>query len=249
MHILALRSLPIVTPDLLKAVGDALGVIAYEARARLSVPQAPVVLASLADGSAARAMGKALSAAGLDVFTLDMDQVSSHRFFARRVHLGDDARFTDRAGMEYTVPWSQLRLILRVTGVSFGEAVETQTGRTLAAGRAIMTGGLMMTKKTTTTTTRKTTDYKPFLYLRADDSAPIIIREEDALFDGPGVPSQPTRQATFLYILERLRAAAPQAVYDDRLMRQPDQARLLGRALAPETHLDVALAVLARALG
>lgn len=248
VHILVLRSLPPLTPDLLKAVGTALGVIAYEARARMSVPQAPVILASLADGAAAIAMGKALSEAGLDVFSMDTDRLSHHQFVARHVHLGDEALFTNRAGMEYAVPWSHLRLILRVTGVETGEAVEVQSGRKLAAGRALLTGGLMMTKKTTRTTTRATTSYTSFLYLRADGDAPIIIRETDVLFDGPGTPAQPTRQAAFQHILQRLREAAPQAVFDDRLMRQAGQVRLLGRSLAPETHLNVALAVLAHAL-
>lgn len=240
--------LPPLTPDLLKAVADALGVIAYEARARLALPEAPVILASLADAAAAADMRAAVSQAGLDVFTLDMACAPTHRFVARRVHLGDEARFTDRAGMEYAVPWSQLRLILRVTGIVIGEATEVQTGRKLAAGRALMTGGLMMTKKTTRTTTRATQDYQPFLYVEADGAAPIIIREAEVLFDGPGTPAQPTRQAAFMHILQRLRAAAPQAVFDDRLMRKAAQARLLGRALSPEAHLDVAIAVLARAL-
>jgi hypothetical protein len=193
-------------------------------------------------------MEQALSAAGLDVFALDAGRVPTYQFIARHVHLGDEAVFTDRAGLSYAVPWSEIRQIFRVTGVSTGTATDVQTGRKLAAGRALITGGLMMTKKTSRTTTRATQEYAPFLYIRAAGDAPIVIREAEVIFDGPGIPAQPTRQAAFLHILERLRSGAPQAVFDDRLMRRAGQTRLLGRSLSPERHLNLALAVLAHAL-
>ncbi|MCA9527328.1 MAG: hypothetical protein KC549_13650, partial [Myxococcales bacterium] len=193
------------------------------------------------------ALRRALAAGGFDPCVVDMAAVP-RPVVARRVELGTMARFTTRAGEVHAVPWSEVRLLLRATGIVVGEETESHTTRGFSASRALISGGLLLTKKTTHTTTRSTEEWSSHLIVHRDFGPPLSVPEAEVLFDGPGQPVQPTRQATFAFIIERLRAAAPQATYDDRLQRRAGLLQLLGRTLPPETHLDVALAVLAAGL-
>jgi hypothetical protein len=57
-----------------------------------------------------------------------------------------------------------------------------------------------------------------------------------------------TRDLNFAQLKKELRRLAPQAVYDDRLLKRAALIRLLGPTLSPETDLDLAFEVLARSL-
>ncbi|MEZ4467466.1 MAG: hypothetical protein R3F43_24240 [bacterium] len=206
-----------------------------------------MVVASFGDAGEAEALRLVLQKAGFSALVVD-STAGPPPVAARRVELGSMARFTTRAGEVHAVPWGEVRLLLRATGIAVGEETETQTSRSFSAGRALLTGGLLLTKKTTTTTTTSTEAWSSLLVVYPAHGPPIAVSESEVLYDGPGQPTQPTRQATFTHIVERLRAAAPRAVYDDRLMRRAGQLQLLGRTLQPEAHLDVALAVLAASL-
>jgi len=247
MYAIALRSLPPADPPQVQALAGALGTTAYEARARLMVPGGgPAVVARVPDGAAASALATRLRAAGFVPLVVDTATMSTAatRFATRR--LGWDARMllvTDRAGHERQVAWGDIRLIVRATGIHTGEVTETQTQRKFSAGRAMLTGGLMLTKKQTTSTTHATEDWQAFMVVYPSAGSPIEIQELETLYEGPDAPPQPTRQATFMHILQHLRTACPQAAYHDALMRRAGQLQLLGPTLAPEQYLDVALAL------
>ncbi len=56
---------------------------------------------------------------------------------------------------------------------------------------------------------------------------------------------QQSRALNLQLLLTELRRLAPQARYDDRLMRRAAQAQLLGPGLSPEEHLGIASGLLA----
>ena len=67
-------------------------------------------------------------------------------------------------------------------------------------------------------------------------------------YDGLHLERRPTAAGNFARLVERVREAAPQAGYDDRLNTRAGQLHLLGERLTPEAHLEIATLLLARTL-
>lgn len=248
MYVVVLRSLPPPEPATVQALATALGVLPYEARGKLLVQGGgPTVVAKLADGGRAQALAQALTRVGFAPLVVAGDEAHEPMFEARRLSFEQGGfQVEDRGGERRAIDAGAVRLVLRATGISSGVATETQTRRSFSAGRALLTGGLMLTKKQTTTTTHATEAWVGQVVVHSLVGSPVRI-EEGVLLEGEG-PTQPTRQAAFVYIIEQLRARCPQATYDDRLMRRAGQLQLLGAGLPPEEHLELALAILAAAL-
>ncbi len=67
-------------------------------------------------------------------------------------------------------------------------------------------------------------------------------------FDGLGSAMQLTRDLNFAYLKRELQRLAPQARYDDRLLKRAAMIRLIGPTLSPEADHDLAFEVLSRSL-
>jgi hypothetical protein len=67
-------------------------------------------------------------------------------------------------------------------------------------------------------------------------------------YDGLGDAMQVSRDLNFGYLKNALRRLAPQATYNDRLLKRAALVKVLGPALSPEADLDLAFEILARSL-
>jgi hypothetical protein len=76
----------------------------------------------------------------------------------------------------------------------------------------------------------------------------VIFNRAAMNYDGLGAAMKLTRALNFSHLTNELRRLAPQACYDDRLLKRAGLVRLLGPALSPETDLDLAFEILARSL-
>jgi hypothetical protein len=138
-----------------------------------------------------------------------------------------------------------VRLLLRATGIFSETTTTTVESRQFSAGRALVSGGLVLTKGKTTTTKETEEAWEGWLVVYPHAGPAIVFREAGTLWDGLGAALQPTRLANFTQLCTLLRARCPAAPFDDRLMRRAGQVQLLGPGFAPESSLDLALAVLA----
>jgi hypothetical protein len=89
---------------------------------------------------------------------------------------------------------------------------------------------------------------EPFLEVWSGESPVLVLRETALQYDGLHLERQPTAAANFSWLVNRLRGDVPEAVYDERLNTRAGQLRVLGDVLAPETHLEIATALVARTL-
>jgi hypothetical protein len=232
-----------------RALAGALELTPVEARGRLAVPQGgPAIVGRRADPAAAADLVARLNAAGFKAFALDADRVETdaRRTAARRFSLGaTELQVETRAGETRALPYADVRLLLRATGIFSETTTTTVESRQFSAGRALVSGGLVLTKGKTTTTKETEEAWEGWLVVYPHDGPAIVFREAGTLWDGLGAALQPTRLANFTQLCTLLRARCPAAPYDDRLMRRAGQVQLLGPGFAPESSLDLALAVLA----
>ena len=85
-----------------------------------------------------------------------------------------------------------------------------------------------------------------FLQLYSAGRKPVIFHASGLNYQPLGADLQPSTVANFARLIEKLRQAAPQARYDERLANRPGRARVLGPL--KERHLDIAVSLLARVL-
>jgi hypothetical protein len=230
-----------------------LGRTLLEARGRVSEPAGgPAVLATFADGSAAAGYAEELRSRGFDVLVLPEQAVETEesRFVVRSFELGSDV-LVARSRKEGTVevPWRDVRLLLRGMVRAEHRQVRTEERRKLSLGRAVLTGGLMVTKAVKVSKHETLIEKHGFLHLYTTSDRPLVFRESELNYAGLGPGLHPTAAANFHRLATALRQASRHAVYDERLATLPGQARLLGPSLPPETYLDFAVSLLARALG
>jgi hypothetical protein len=155
---------------------------------------------------------------------------------------GDPAHFelSPRAGEPMRLPYDRIDLLVRGVRVHSSTQTVTESKRKLDLGRAVLTQGLMITKVEKREVTTKTESPEHFLLVYAGESVGALY-EEEVVFQSLGKDLQPARTANMGFITEKLRRLAPQARYDDRLLR-------LGRRPLPfDGHpVDVVAEILRR---
>ena len=107
--------------------------------------------------------------------------------------------------------------------------VDTETHvreKKFSVSRAIMTSGLSMTKTVSTDSHGATEEREAVLYVfRRSGSTPWILRENGTDWTGLGRPPAPTRAENFRLATDALRAVAPEAAFDDRLVTRKARER------------------------
>jgi hypothetical protein len=197
-----------------------------EARMRLA-PEPPALLARVPAEDAGRVVTELLRA-GLPALALDEDVPSdSDRFQVRSFAFEPGAgHFTSRTGEPLAVPWDDVRLVLRGVRASRTTTEHTETRRTLAPGRAVLTGGLALTKKTTSTVRNVQEDFEQLFLLHTGAGSRLILAEQALELSGLGPLLQPARTANLGVLAQELWRHTPGAFHDDRLLR-------LGRRALP----------------
>lgn len=202
------------------------GMSAAEARMRLA-PEPPALLARLPEDLAAGVV-IALVQAGLPALAID-ERVPSDadRFQVRSfVFESAGARLTARDGEVLTLPWEEVRLVLRGVRTERTTSEHTETATRLALGRAVLTGGLVMTKKTTSTVRGSEENSEQFVLVHGRAGQRVMLAENALEFSGLGALLQPARTANMGVLVQELWRRTPQAFHDDRLVR-------LGRRTLP----------------
>jgi len=252
MFVIAIDNLQENREYLARSLASALGVSLFDALVRLRVPgRGPLVVSSRRDEAAAREISDKLEAAGFRTYTVNEDEIESDekRAVVHKVRLGEGT-FEIETKMGKTVKTEYQLVYGIIRGIRIAQTIKTETTkeRKLAAGRALMTGGLVVTRTTQTTLDLTAEERVGFFQLYVAGRQPVLFLEPALIFDSTGLALQRTRTANFSYLLSEMKRRCIATVYDERLVNKAAQYQLLGPMFDPLRHLDLALTVLARSL-
>jgi hypothetical protein len=232
-------------------LAEALDKTAYEVRARLSDPEGgPAVVARYGEIEPAWACAGRLRANGISPILLTEEdlETDARRFLVRGFELGGQGiTATSRRGDTTQIAYQDLDLFLRGVRVDERTELKTTEQRKFSLSRAVMTQGLMMTKTVRQTDKVASVEREEFFHLYADGRPPLVFRSGALDYRSFGAALQPSVQANFTHLVERMRQAFPNARYSERLANRQSRARILGPGLT-DSHLDVAISLLARVL-
>jgi hypothetical protein len=235
---------------LVQALAAALGITAYEARPRM-LGNGPAVVASFADPERAFALAGKLKQSGFATLVFDATEVRARagQFVVRRFEFKKWAlRIESGDGQQAEILYDDVDLLLPCTSVVGSTETKTVTERKLSLGKTILSGGLPMTTKVERQEEVSTEERTKLLHLYAGKRPPVIFSQSGMTFDGLGDAMQVSRELNFAHLTSELRRLCPGAVYDERLLNQAGQARLLGPGLNSETNLNLAVEILALTL-
>jgi hypothetical protein len=234
MHIVAISGLATAIDAAAAALARALGTLPYDERRKLA-PGLPAVVLTTADAARAEALAATLRAAGHQVIACASEAVvpSSGMISLKRFALDDDALV---AGNE-RLPWGDVAVLVRAVERRRVETTTTVKEKKTDLVRAVVTGGLVRSKTTTRTETVRSDESEPVLYLfRGSGQTPWILREQGTRYEALGARLQPTAAPNFVTTVAELRARAPRARYDERLVARrgtsPEELDLLAHLVA-----------------
>jgi len=215
-----------------KALAADLGSIAYEERLKLAAGFPAVVLATT-DADAAQALLEKLRARKHRAQLCRSSDVvaESAMVSLRNFKLGAD---TLDSGDDQ-LPWADVSALIRARHVRREEVSQVVKEKKFNLGRAVMTGGLVTRKTEKRQVVTRTEDVEQVLYVfRASGGTPWILREHGTNYSGLGASLAPTATRNFAVAVEQFRARAPQARFDDTLLKRPavDEADLYAHLLA-----------------
>lgn len=252
MVIVAIREPRCRAADPARALAEALGVTALEARGRLHGEGARVVALAQNEAKASAATG-ALAARGFEAFMLgaaerQQDQRETRSVEAFAFHPQSFEARTRRDGA-LGVPYHAISLLVLGVRVERTTHTEAEAHRAVSLGRALATGGLVFTRRVETETTRTEEQRTRFLRVFSMGRPPLDLADDGVEFLSFGDAMEPTRAANFALLVRMLRERAGNAAFDDRLATTAGQRQVLSERLPAEKHLEAAVSVLARARG
>ncbi len=151
-------------------------------------------------------------------------------------------------GTSLAAPYAGIDLALRGVRIVTRQPAVPATTRRFSLARAALSGGLLLTKAVRAARQPVSEEREGFLHLYGQGLPPLVWRETEVDYRSLGGALQPSRHANFAHLVGELRRRCPRATWDERLATRAGQAQLLGAALSPGEHLDVAISVLAGAL-
>jgi hypothetical protein len=196
-----------------------------QAEARMRVAPEPPALLALLDDAKADEVAAQLRKRGLAAISVAA-RSSGPKLIVRSFSFEEhELTLRPREGEALALRYDQLAMILRAQSAHRSDTTSTQTARQFSMARGLATGGLSMSKKVTTTTRsqEETVEQSLLIYSREGKSA--ALSEIGLDLTGLG-KLQPSRAANMAELASRIRARAPQAFYDERLLR-------LGRRALP----------------
>jgi hypothetical protein len=252
MYIVAIDDLGEDREGIARKISEALGTIFYDALVRVRVPgKGPLIVAAYAEKNIAQEKMEKLRAAGFRTLVLGQDDVETdgQSTIVRKFFFGDsELEIEARTGDAVRIEFGLIDTIIRGTRIVQTTETETVKEKKFAAGRAILTSGLMTTKSVNITQQGRTDVREGFVNLYSGNRRPLVFIESALLYDSLGPALRPTRAANFAFVLDELKRRCTAAVYDDRLLSKAGQARLLGPMFEPESYLDIAISLLSRSL-
>jgi hypothetical protein len=193
-----------------------------------------------------------LSGAGVPALVIDSAAVRSCNtpLRARRfVFEADTLRVELLAGTICHIGYDSIELLLVVSsGSGLMQTTAKLTERKFSLGRTLLAGGVPITRTVTHEETVLGGDCDESLWLYSSKHQTLRFDRNMLNFDGFGAAMQLTRGLNFSQLKQELRRRAPQAGYDERLLKRAALVRILGPALNPEADLDLACEILALSL-
>jgi hypothetical protein len=222
VHVVALVELTGPAETEAAALAADLGTTAYEERLKLAAGLPAIVLTS-AEPERARALAQKLRARGQGVICCDASEaVAAGAMVAmRRFAFESDAvTLPDVADASRgRLPFADILALFRAMHTTQTETRTETTKKAFSAGRAVLTGGLMMSKSVATESKSQATERDQVLYVfRRSGETPWLLRERGTQYTGLGAQLGPASAQNFMTMIARLRASAPDAAYDERLL-------------------------------
>lgn len=202
-----------------KALAADLASTPYETRMKLAAGLPAIVLTTTDRAAAQSLLGK-LRARGHRAVACAASSVvpAAKMTMLRRFTLDGDGIDNGEAQL----PWSEISVLVQARHRKVSETVETVKEKKVDIGRAIATGGLIMRKTEKREVVTRTEDSEQVLYLfRADGETPWLLREHSTNYAGLGSVLEPTASRNFAIAVQTFRGRAPQARFDDSLLRRP----------------------------
>jgi hypothetical protein len=253
MHLVVVHGWQKDEAEVAKIIAETCGILVFEARQKIA-GGGPMVLTSFADPARADALTAKLSQAGVPALVVDSEAVRNREqpFPVSRLVLGPQSlQIESFSGESRDIDYGAIELLLVATGIA-GQTQTTSTvsERKFSLGKTMLSGGVPMTKKVTTevSVTEEERGEILWLYVRGDDpqGRTAMIFDRAALsYDGLGDAMQLTRDLNFNYLKTELQRLAPQASYDERMIKRAGLVRVLGPILSPEIDLDLAFEIMA----
>lgn len=216
MELVALLKPPRDPAAAANAMVAATGCAPAEARMRLS-PEPPALLARLAHDAAA-ALVEALRRAGASVIAVDEARVGESRLIVRGFELRPaSVVFTTRAGEVEELGGEEILAILRGSSSVREQSEHVEKQVKFSPVKAALGVGLTSTHKRTVRGASEETEQSIFVFAR--DGRAALLRETAIEFTGLGKAMGPARTANMAALGQALRKLAPQAFYDERLLR------------------------------
>jgi hypothetical protein len=203
----------------LDKLASEIGTTAYELRLLLN-GGLPAIVQITTDKEYAQSVAATIARHKYVPVVLDRTRViPSHRMaMFRNFDLGK-TRLTIDSSTNESCLYEDISVLIRATHRNVREGVEHINERTFRPVMALVTGGIVMSKKTTKEVTTTTATRENVLYLfRRGEEHPWILRERIASFVGLGNAMGPSSFQNFTTTVSRLRALAPNAAYDERLV-------------------------------
>jgi hypothetical protein len=236
MQIVAITGLATAADAAAAALARALGTLPYDERRKLAAGLPAVVLTS-ADPARADALAATLRALGHRVIACASESVvsSSEMVSLKRFALDEDALVATDRGER--LPWGDVAVLVRAVERRRVETTTLVKEKKTDLVRAVVTGGLVRSKTTTRAETARSDESEPVLYLfRGSGATPWILREQGTHYEALGARLSPTAAPNFLATVAELRARAPQARWDERLVARrvpsPEELDLLAHLVA-----------------
>lgn len=249
MHLVAIRPRPgDEAPERIAALCEGSGLPPYEARTRVRVLRDwPGVLLSTGDLPRAIEIEAHLKKLGFEAWTMP-GHVRARRLVARRFEVrGGTIHAQDDDGNQAVVTPSVARLMLEATdfGVDVDQVLEHEAGAGSVgamAARALL--GLPNRPSVARVVQRARERRERFVRLFSAGVVAVEFRASSLQYAALPMNVAPTRVENFARALQMLREALTDVRHDDRLVARSAQTRILGPALAPQRHLETAIALL-----
>ncbi len=218
MKLVALAVAPKDPSPAIKFLCDTAGYAPAEARMRLA-GEPPLVLARLEDGPA-DGLCASLRKVGLAALAVPARPPGDgDRLVARSLRFTPESvYFSPRMGAELEVPYYAITALLRGLHVSREQGVRTETERKFSLGKAIITQGFSMTTTEKKEVKFETESADQFLYVYGGPQ-PVAVYESEVGFTCLGPDVRPSRLENLNLVTNRIRAKAPGAFFDERLLR------------------------------
>ena len=215
MYIVAIDDLGDDRAGIARALSKALGTIFYDALIRVSVPgKGPLIVAVYAEKNIALEKTEKLRVAGFRTLVLGQDEVETDgesTIMVRRFLFGDAGlEIEARTGDAVRIGYNLIDTIIRGTRIVQTTETETMKEQKFAAGRAIITSGLMTTKSVTVTQQSRTDVREGFMSSFIPANCVVSFFLNPNCFTIPLAPAlRPTRVANFAFVLDELKAETP----------------------------------------